>query len=127
MNAILGMQLVLSVGVSFISSIVMLFLIFFGWGGWGLALAVWFALNASTGWGALKNGIGAVGVRNNAEGALAMCIFTWTVLGILLAIDPPKYSSLWALLMPLMLIPQIAIQFFYQKLLDFVYPDMKKA
>jgi len=127
MNAVSGMQLVLTVGLSAIASVVALILAFFGLGGWGVALSVWFLVTANTGWRLLAMGVGERGCINNSEKALVMLIFTNFLIGVNLAIHPPYFSSAWALLMPLAVVPCYIIQWGYEMLLNLINPKGKRA
>lgn len=127
-GSVLGLQLVLSVGASFVGAWVALAMTFFAYGWWGIPIWFWLLLNSSTGWRALQAGIGTFGVRNNGEGALAMAVFTNLLLALQLLWRKPDYSPWWGVLCPVayMLLTMILMGI-YAFLLNIVNPDGKRS
>jgi hypothetical protein len=127
MNAILGLQLTLATGLSFIGGFMALGYGIFAGTGWGFVVSVWLFLNAHIGWRALGMGIGVVGVRHNGEGAISLAVLTNLGIGVSMILAPPKYSSLWGLLTPLaILIVTITLQVLYEWFLNLVNAQSKR-
>lgn len=127
MNALLGMALLLSVGASFLGIFAAIAGTFLSLGGWGFAISLWFLLNANTGWKALKNGIGALGITHNVEGAIALAVFTNAIVGVGLCIEPPRYSSWWGLLTPFVfLFTTLVLQVTYEPCLNLINSKSKR-
>lgn len=117
------LQLLAAVGLSSIAALVSAGRIFLDAGGWGLALAVWFLATANMGWQALKMGIGEYGCRTNAEIAMAMVVGTHFLVGLILSFNIPKYSSLWALLLPILfLFVSFALVMVYEWMVRMIDP-----
>ncbi len=128
LGSILGLQLVLSVGASFVGAWVALAMVFFSYGWWGLPIGCWLLINANTGWRALQSGVGTFGVRTNGEGALALAVFTNLLLALQLLWRKPDYSAWWGALCPVAyLLLTMILMGIYAFLLAFVNPEGKRA
>lgn len=129
--AIISMTFLLSVGLLAIGAVASLVAIFFGFPvGWGIALSLYCIAFTSSGWKGLSNlGIGARGISNNAEGALCLMHILVLLLGIAFAFSsiPSNTSALWALLLPLVILPALAVQWFFEILLNVVNNSGKRA
>lgn len=129
--AVLSMTFLLSVGALALGAIVSLTAMFFGYPvGWSIATAIVCITFASSGWKGLTNlGLGAKGIRNNAEGAFGLLHITALATVILFALSgaPYQLSAWWALLMPLIVIPSFALQWLFELALDIVNPSGKRA
>ena len=125
-GSVLGLQLVLSVGASFVGAWVALAMTFSAYGWWGIPIWFWLLLNSSNGWRALQAGIGAFGVRNNGEGALGLAVFTNLLLALQLLWRRPDYSPWWGVLCPVAYTGLTMILMgIYAFLLNIVNPDGK--
>ena len=127
MNALLSIQLLISVGASFLGIFAAIAGIFLSLGGWGAAIALWFLLNANTGWKALKKGVGVFGVSHNGEGAIALAVFTNFIIGAGLSMGAPRYSSWWGLLTPFVfLLTTLVLQIIYELCLNLINSKSKR-
>lgn len=129
--AILSMTFLLSVGMLALGSVASLLAIFFGYPvGWGIATAIACFGFANSGWKGLTNlGIGNKGISNNAEGAFGMLHISALVMVALFATSelPHQLSAWWAVLFPLVIIPSLAAQWFFELVLDAVNPNGKRV
>ncbi len=127
MNALLGMMLVLSTGISFLAIFYALWLALFNEVSWAWPVAVWFFLNANSGWRFLKGGIGITGVRHNGEGAAAWATTTMITFGLQMLNSPPIYSAWWGLLVLIVyLVLMLALQILFELLLDIINKSSKR-
>ncbi len=126
----IGMVFLLSTAALAIGSIASLISIFFGFPvGWGIAIAIASFGFASNGWKGLTNlGIGIKGITKNAEGALGLLhVSAFVLLGLFYFSElTSELSAWWALLMPLLIIPSIAIQFMFEALLNALNPSGRR-
>ena len=128
--ATLSMAFFLSVGMLALGTIASLVAIFFGYpAGWAIATALLCSSFASNGLKGLVNpGMGGRGIRNNAEGAFGLLHISVLVMVVSFAISelPHQVSAWWALLLPLLLVPSFAVQWFFEFVLDVINPGGRR-
>jgi hypothetical protein len=97
--------------------------------GWSCAFAIYSASWARNGWKGLTNlGIGVAGIRKNSEAAFAILHMVALSAVVVFAASPLLFSlsAFWALLLPLLVIPAIAVQVALEFLLNIVNPLGKR-
>ena len=129
--SVLSMAFLLFVGALALGAIVSLIAMFFGYPvGWSIATAIVCSAFANSGWKGLTNlGLGAKGISNNAEGAFGLLHITALAAVVLFAFSeiPYQLSAWWALLIPLLIIPSLALQWLFELVLDVINPSGKRA
>lgn len=107
MGAVAGLVLGTTTLLAGIGVLVALASTFFSAGAWGVVVAVWFALTASSGW-RLMQMIMRTGytqaILNNSMIAVTMTLTTFLFTGIFVLLDPPTLSAWWGLLTPIVFI-----------------------
>lgn len=129
--SMLSMIFLLSVGTLALGAIASLIAMFFGYPvGWSIATAIACGVFAGSGWKGLTNiGLGVKGISNNAEGAFSLLHITALAAVVLFSFSEAPYqlSAWWALLMPLLIIPSLALQWLFEFALNIVNPSGQRS
>lgn len=129
MGTIAGMLLgiaTLVAGIGAIWSLVATYTI----GVWGIVIAVWLALTASSGWKHMQMLMYTGEARKpllNPSIAATMVTMTFTMVGVRSILEPPIFSPWWGLLVPIVFLAMTFIlQMLYEGMLNVLQPSARR-